>query len=37
MAGKMIRAFMTALVYLIMIVLVIVFFGSGEIFIYEGF
>jgi len=33
----MIRAFMTALVYLIMIVLVIVFFGSGEIFIYEGF
>jgi hypothetical protein len=37
MAGKLTRAFLTALLYLIMIFLVIVFFGSGEIFIYEGF
>ena len=37
MAGKLIRVLFTALLYLIMIMLIIVFFGSGEIFIYEGF
>jgi len=37
MAGKLVRAFLSALLYLLMIILVIVFFGSGEVFIYEGF
>ena len=37
MAGRVIRTFLTAALYLVMIILIIIFSGGDATFIYEGF
>ena len=37
MADKLMRTLLTVLIYLVMFMLIIIFFGSGEQFVYEGF